>query len=107
MKRYILKCGAGENSASKQRIQGIFTQHGTQRGPYNNDRLSLAGFYNFYRSACMDRVDHVWNDLNVFRYRYDLRKEDEARKEEEALLNAKPETLPRYILTTNDKYFNI
>ena len=106
MKKYILKCGAGENSASKTRIQTIFTQHGTQRSAYQ-DRLSLQGFYNFYRTACMDRPDHVWNDLNVFKYRYDLRKEDEARKEEEALLDAKPETLPRYILTNNDKYFEI
>eukprot|EP01084_Bolivina_argentea_P313674 543215_1 len=106
MKKYVLKCGAGENSASKTRIQTIFTQHGTQPQAYQ-DRLSLKGFFNFYRSACEDRPDHVWNDLNVFKYRYDLRKEDEARKEEEALLNAKPETLPRFILTTNNKYFDI
>merc|ERR1712154_502170 len=32
---------------------------------------------------------------------------DEARKEEEALLNAKPDTLPRHILVTNNKYFDI
>eukprot|EP01084_Bolivina_argentea_P148710 259945_1 len=105
MRRYILACGAGENSASKSRIQQIFTQHGTSRG--FNDRLSINGFYSFYRTACIDRPDHVWNDLQVFKYRYDLRKEDEARKEEESLLNAKPTTLPRYILTNNSKYFNI
>merc|ERR1712130_574955 len=106
MKRYILKCGAGESSASNNRIQTIFTRHGTQRSAYQ-DRLSLNGFFNFYQSACEDRVDHVWNDLGVFKYRYDLRKEDEARKEEEALLNEKPDTLPRHILTSNNAYFDI
>ena len=104
MKRYILKCGAGENSASKDRIQSIFNQHMPER---NGDRLSQEGFWKFYHAACVDRVDHVWNDLSVFKYRYDLRREDEARAEEEALLNANPETLPRHILTTNNEYFKV
>jgi len=106
MRRYILECGAGESSANKGRIQSIFAQHGTQPRGYQ-DRLSLNGFFNFYKSACMDRVDHVWNDLCVFKYRYDLRREEVARAEEEALFNANPETLPRYILTTSNKYFDI
>jgi hypothetical protein len=101
-----LKCGAGQGSASTNRIQTIFTRHGTQRQAYQ-DRLSLNGFFNFYQSASEDRVEHVWNDLGVFRYRYDLRKEDEARAEEEALLDANPNSLPRHILTTNNDYFDI
>eukprot|EP01084_Bolivina_argentea_P320328 555774_1 len=48
-RKYILHCGAGDVSASHNRIQGIFTQHGLF-----NDRLSLPGFWSFYRSACMD-----------------------------------------------------
>eukprot|EP01084_Bolivina_argentea_P040163 74219_1 len=101
LRKYILTCGAGENSASQTRIQGIFTKYGTGENIYKNilkDRLSLEGFLNFYQQACVDRPDHVWNDLYVFKYRYNLRHEDE---------EIFPESLPRYMLATNNKYFDI
>merc|ERR1712232_288463 len=41
MRDYILKCGAGENSASQDRIQGIFNQYMPER---NGKCLSLEGF---------------------------------------------------------------
>ena len=28
---------------------------------------------NFYRQACIDRPDHVWNDLKIFKYGNDLK----------------------------------
>ncbi|ETO31823.1 hypothetical protein RFI_05294, partial [Reticulomyxa filosa] len=102
MRDYILACGAGEGSATKSRIQSIFSQHGDFE-----DRLDANGFSSFYRQAAVDRPEHVWNDLTVFKYRYDLRHQDEARKEEEELLASNPETLPRYILAHEAKYFNL
>ena len=38
--------------------------------------LRLAGFIDFYRDACLDRVDAVWNDLTCHGFRHDLRRED-------------------------------
>jgi len=62
-------------------------------------RLTGDGFLAFYKPACIDRPDDVWNDLTMFNYRYDLRKEEDARKEDEAAAN--PETMPRWILCSN------
>merc|ERR1712228_746732 len=74
MKRYFLKClqdkaWAG-NSASKERIDGIFKRYG------DKDKLSLGGFLDFYFDACFDRPDNVWDDLEAFGYGHDLRKRD-------------------------------
>ena len=101
MRAYFIKCEAGDNSASTERIQAILDEYVMQ------DRLSLEGFLDFYLHAARDRPDHVWNDLNQFKYQYDLRRERSARKEEEALLNAKPDILPRHMLATNNDYFDI
>ena len=38
--------------------------------------LRLSGFVDFYRDACLDRVDAVWNDLACHGFRNDLRRED-------------------------------
>ncbi|ETO14021.1 Ubiquitin carboxyl-terminal hydrolase family protein [Reticulomyxa filosa] len=93
MQAYIRFCGAGESSASKTRVQSIFTQYGDF-----DERLDVGGFQNFYRHAAIDRPENVWSDLQIFKYRYDLRLADDVRKEEEELLLANPEILPRCIL---------
>ena len=38
--------------------------------------LRLTGFIEFYRDACLDRVDAVWNDLTCHGFRHDLKRED-------------------------------
>ena len=38
--------------------------------------LRLSGFVEFYREACLDRVDAVWNDLTCHGFRHDLKRED-------------------------------
>ena len=61
--RYILACGADENSASTDRIEWIFQQYGG-----NAERLHFDGFAGFYKAASRDRPLHVWNDLAVFNF---------------------------------------
>ena len=78
MKNYILYCGAGENSATRARIQNIFNQYNDDKDDEDNiqDRLSCQGFLRFYRRAAIDRPDHVWNDLKVLNYNHNLKKND-------------------------------
>ena len=38
--------------------------------------LRLSGFVDFYRDACLDRVEAVWNDLTCHGFRHDLKRED-------------------------------
>jgi len=106
MQAYIVACGAGTSSANKQRMEQIFQQHSPQLA-LKKDKLPLEGFYSFYLQACVDRVDFVWNDINAFHYRYDLRKESEAREEEEALLVTKSENFPGWMICSNKEYFNL
>ena len=88
MKKYIIHCGAGEMSASDQRVQGIFDRYGTEKKEIidddeeedtvqHQDRLSCEGFLNFYKQACIERPQHVWNDIKVFGYGDDLEKKQE------------------------------
>ena len=84
MERYILYCGAGVNSASRNRIQTIFNYHGNDKVDVISeeetnevyDRLSSKGFLKFYRAAAIERPAHVWNDFKVFDYGYNLKKDD-------------------------------
>ncbi|ETO28198.1 hypothetical protein RFI_08932 [Reticulomyxa filosa] len=97
MRDYIIACGAGESSASKTRIQTIFSTHGSME-----DKLDVNGFFDFYRLAAVERPEHVWNDLVVFKFRYDLKSAEEVKKEEE-MLDCDQEALPRYILAHESK----
>ena len=82
MKRYILVCGAGKASASDSRIEVIFDQYGMdEETNEDTDRLSCQGFLNFYKDACIDRPQHVWNDLKVFNYGYDFQKVNVTKKD--------------------------
>ena len=62
--RYILACGAGENSATKERIQLIFNQYGGNAETFNFD--AFVGFYE--EAAASERAEHVWNDLWVHKF---------------------------------------
>lgn len=73
LRKYILKCGSGKESATQERIQRLFNQY----HPEGNGKCwNLKAFWKFYFVACVERerLDHVWNDLNVFGYGFDLRK---------------------------------
>ena len=72
MKKYIIHCSGDDRSASNDRIQTIFYQHGTQTSAVW-DRLTFEGFLNFYKYACIDRPGAVWHDFEVFNFGYDLR----------------------------------
>lgn len=80
MRNYILKCCKEiypwtlvENAASPERIERIFKWY----MPEGNGKCwNLEAFLEWYFVACLERLDHVWNDLSVFNYGYDLRKED-------------------------------
>eukprot|EP01083_Nonionella_stella_P297042 1008984_1 len=103
MKQYILSCGAGENSAQRSRVNAIFTQH--NQGSNDTNFWGLEGFLSFYRQACLDRVDHVWNDLEVQGFRYDLKKVisvDIDNKENEF----DREALCGYTISAKDEWFS-
>jgi len=71
-RRYIIASGAGEESASDERITSIFHQHQQM----SDTNLSLEGFYNFYKGAAFDRPRHVWNDLFVHQFLPDFKIND-------------------------------
>ena len=86
LKKYILYCDAGKISVPNEIIQGIFDKHGTETYTTideHQDTFSYQGFLNFYRQACIDRPDDVWNDLKVFKYGNDLKIEKMEDDEEE------------------------
>lgn len=100
---YILACGAPDDSASDSRLTGIFRECCE---PGQTEFLTADGFCRFYQEACRSREECVWSDLRRHGFRDDLRKEEDVL--EELLSQQQHETeLPRYILSANDKYFNL
>lgn len=63
MRRYIVSTGKNINNASKTRIRHIFN---------DREKLSFNGFFNYYKSAILQKPDSVWNDIMRFGYKYDL-----------------------------------
>ena len=57
-------------------VIAVFDMHGAE----NEDHWPLDGFLSFYKSACIDRPDHVWNDLNVMKFRNDFTRIDDTQK---------------------------
>lgn len=70
MAKYILACGASEQDAHMDRINTIFMTFGRAGG----EILDCDRFIAFYREACHERPDAVWNDLKVHGYRADLKR---------------------------------
>eukprot|EP01084_Bolivina_argentea_P174912 302946_1 len=101
MRTYIFACGAGENSASVTRVSDIFSTH--NQGSNDKNVFAFEGFCSFYRQACIERPEHVWNDLVVHGFEYDLSHKDNAFKDEE---NAY-ELLCSWLISNNDEWFNI
>ena len=105
MRCYILRCGAGETSCTKERVDNIFRDY--NRGVPGDIKTVWAfeGFCDFYHAACLDRVDHVWNDLAVYKFRYDLQREDEVKEEDDEKRDC--ELLHCWMLSQNDEWFEI
>ena len=74
MRRYIVSTGKDINNASKTRLRYIFN---------DQEKLDFNGFYNFYKSAIIQKPDSVWNDIIRFGYKYDLESEFKEIKEDE------------------------
>ena len=101
---FILACGAGENSATDDRIGRIFNKLADPATKY--EILTCEGFVEFYREASVDRPEAVWADLKVHGWRRDLKKESEVAQEEKKGKDDE-KTLPRYLLASNAEYLQI
>eukprot|EP01084_Bolivina_argentea_P165927 288183_1 len=76
MTRYIIACGADSDSSSKWRINNIFNMFGEGVSDAEHDgneyelkvKFTANSFCEFYRSACMDRSEYVWQDIGIYGY---------------------------------------
>ena len=73
--------------------------------------LRLSGFMDFYREACQDRLDAVWNDLQCHGFRYDLKRDEafieggeEGRQAEAGREAASEAASPRSIIAQHLEY---
>ena len=73
--------------------------------------LRLSGFVEFYREACIDRLEAVWNDLSCHGFRHDLRRdetfasEDAASAVDDAARAQQEAALPRNLIASHPHYF--
>ena len=72
--------------------------------------LRLSGFVDFYREACVDRVEAVWNDLQCHGFRHDLRRDeaftaDDSTSVDEVARAAQEAALPRNLIANHPQYF--
>jgi hypothetical protein len=100
MVSYIKACGAGEH-ATEQRMNQIFQQFGDSNG-----LMTERSFLDFYREACVSRVEAVWDDLTVHGYNHEVVNEL-ALEEEERRLVEDDKVMPRFLLASNDEYFTL
>merc|ERR1719499_2494272 len=57
--RYVLSVGAGQASASMDRVRNVFSSFQS----FGTESLGLDGFGRFYNVACGDRLNYVWSDI--------------------------------------------
>eukprot|EP01084_Bolivina_argentea_P179124 309548_1 len=69
MSNYIKRCGHEVPFTHRVNVQDIFSKYETVPAPNSDEcSLSLKGFLDFYRDACIERPLFVWDDLNIFCY---------------------------------------
>jgi len=93
---FIHSCTNDYCKADDRRVKDVFATYDDDR----DGQLTLENFLEFYISAARQRPHVVWNNLSSHHYRNDLKKATEV---EEEFVDVK--TLPRYIISTNDTYF--
>merc|ERR1719295_451854 len=76
-RRYVLSVGAGEHSASVDRVSRVFIQF--EPDFHESRRLRFEGFCAFYKEACTDRLNYVWSDLFTQQYLPNLGRDETER----------------------------
>eukprot|EP00743_Colponemidia_sp_Colp-15_P003962 GILK01004274.1.p1 GENE.GILK01004274.1~~GILK01004274.1.p1 ORF type:complete len:2187 (+),score=414.92 GILK01004274.1:440-6562(+) len=97
---FIHSCTGDACKATDQRVSTCFTRFDSGAKNY----LVEDDFLEFYRSACRERVEVVWSNLYTHGYRHDLKRTDDDEGESD---DVDQTTLPRFILTQNQKYFEL
>merc|ERR1719361_2424545 len=65
-RRYVLSVGAGQLSASMDRVSNVFSQF--EPDFHESHCLRFDGFCAFYKEACTDRLNYVWSDIFTQQY---------------------------------------
>jgi ubiquitin carboxyl-terminal hydrolase 34 len=94
---FIHSCTGDYCKADDRRVKEVFATYDKDHDGF----LSLDDFLEFYISAARSRPSVVWNNLAAHHYRNDLKKASEV---EEETIDTK--CLPRFIISTNEAYFN-
>jgi len=95
---FIHSCINDGCKADDDRVKETFAKFDSDKDGF----LDENDFLEFYKRACEARSHVVWSNLNSHNYRADLKREDEVEEEE-----VDKTILPRYILTNNQRNFEM
>jgi len=102
-RRYVLSVGAGQHSASADRVSNVFSQF--EPDFHEARRLRFDGFCSFYKEACVDRLNYVWSDLFTQQFLPNLRRNGAERGSVRDLIAKHPEyeSILRRVLSMRQK----